>query len=143
MTSIGKIIGMEKLKRKLARIPDAVKARAQSDLTLAGREVNMQQRSFVPVDDGTLRGSIRTEPLTDGTIGVSIVAGGPSTRKVVRKSAKGNAPSYDYALAVEYGTKNMAPKAFFWPGYKLGKKKAMRRARFGIRRALRQVMSNG
>ena len=137
------IIGMERLKRKLARIPDTVKKRAQTDLMLAGREINMRQRTFVPVDDGTLRASIRTEPLTDGTVGVSVAAGGPTTTKPVRNSEKGNAPTYDYAMAIEYGTKDAAPKSFFWPGYKLGKRKAMSRARTGIRRAMREAVKNG
>lgn len=143
MTSFGKILGLERLKRKLARIPEAVKVRAQADLLQAGREINMQQRRFVPVDDGTLRSSIRTEKLTDGTVGVAIVAGGEATTKSVRKSEKGNAPAYDYALAVEYGTQDMAPEPFFWPGYKIGKKKAKRTVRTGMRRALKQVVSNG
>lgn len=138
-----KILNMERLKRKLARIPDAVKKRAQADLMLAGREINIRQRAFAPIDDGTLRASIRTEPLQDGTIGVSIAAGGPTTTKPVRKSEKGNSPNYDYALAQEYGTKDMPPNAFFWPGYKLGKRKAMTRARAGIRRALREAVKNG
>jgi HK97 gp10 family phage protein len=137
------LMGMERLKRRLAKIPDSVKKRAQSDLMLAGREINMRQRALVPKDKGTLAATIRTEPLTDGTVGVSVAAGGVATTKAVRKSEKGNSPNYDYALAQEYGTKDMPPNAFFWPGYRIGKKKAMSRARAGIRRALKEVASNG
>lgn len=136
-----KILNMERLHRKLARIPEKVKQRAQADLMLAGREINMLQRSLAPKDDGVLAGTIRTEPLTDGTIGVVIRAGGPATTKTVRKSSKGNSPQYDYALAQEYGTHNMPPNAFFWPGYKARKKKAMAHARRGIRRAMKEAVS--
>lgn len=137
------LIGMERLKRRLSRIPETVKKRAQSDLVLAGREINMRQRALVPKKDGILASTIRTEPLVDGTVGVSITAGGSATTKRVRKSEKGNSPTYDYALAQEFGTKNMPPNAFFWPGYRIEKKKAMRRVRAGVRRAMREAAKNG
>jgi HK97 gp10 family phage protein len=136
-----KILNMERLKRKLDRIPDVVKKRAQADLMLAGREINMLQRSLAPHEDGDLRESIRTEALDDGTVGVAIRAGGPLTTKPVRKSEKGNAPTYDYALAQELGTKDMAPNPFFWPGYKGRKAKARRAVRAGVKRALKEAVS--
>lgn len=139
MTSFGKIIGMERLKRKLSKIPEKVKTRAQADLMLAGREINVMQRALVPVDDGTLRASIRTEALNDGTVGIEIKAGGPSTTVTVRNSKKGNAPTYDYALGQEYGTSDMPPNPYFWPGYKAGKKKARRTVRAGVRKAIKQA----
>lgn len=134
------IIGLERLKRKLAKIPEAVKRRAQADLMLAGREINMLQRSLAPRDDGTLQGTIRTEPLNDGTIGVVIKAGGPATTKPVRNSEKGNAPVYDYALAQEYGTQDMAPNPFFWPGHKARKGTAKARARKSVKEAIREAI---
>lgn len=136
-----KILNMERLHRKLARIPEKVKQRAQADLMLAGREINMLQRSLAPKDDGVLAGTIRTEPLTDGTVGVQIRAGGSATTKVVRKSEKGSSPTYDYALAQEFGTEKMSPNPFFYPGYKARKKKAMAHARRGIRRAMKEAVS--
>lgn len=136
-----KILNMERLKRKLARIPDNVKRRAQADLMLAGREINMLQRSLAPEEDGVLRGTIRTEPLTDGTVGVEIRAGGPATTKPVRNSGKGNAPQYDYALAQEFGTEKMSPNPFFYPGYKARRRKAMSQVRRGVRRALKEAAS--
>lgn len=134
-----KVIGLERLKRRLSRIPEAVKKRAQADLMLAGREVNMLQRALCPVDSGRLRETIRTEALEDGTIGVEIKAGGPLTTKAVRKSEKGNAGDYDYALGVELGTSDTAPEPFFWPGYKAKKRAVRKRVRAGVRRALKQA----
>lgn len=157
-----KILNMERLKRKLARIPDNVKRRAQADLMLAGREINMLQRSLAPIDDGTLRASIRTEPLTDGTVGVEVKAGGPTTTKAYKGRAsyerevtigqgnnrgikKGGAfgVSYDYALAQELGTKDMAPNPFFYPGYKARKRRALSRVRQGWKRSLKEAASDG
>lgn len=139
-----KILNMERLKRKLARIPDNVKRRAQADLMLAGREINMLQRSLAPEEDGTLRASIRTEPLDDGTVGVVVKAGGPTTTKPVRNSEKGNAPQYDYALAQEFGTADLKhPNPFFWPGWKARKRRALSRVRQGWKRSLKEAASDG
>lgn len=136
-----KILNMERLKRKLARIPDNVKRRAQADLMLAGREINMLQRSLAPEEDGVLRSTIRTEKLTDGTVGVEIKAGGPATTKIVRKSEKGSSPTYDYALAQEFGTEKMSPNPFFYPGYKARKRRALSRVRQGWKRSLKEAAS--
>lgn len=134
------IIGMEKLRRKLARIPASVRKRAQADLMLAGREINMLQRSLAPVEDGNLRASIRTEPLGDGTIGAVVKAGGPLTTVPVRNAEKGNAPFYDYALGQEFGTQKMAPNAYFWPGWKSRKGKAKSRMRKSVKEAMREAI---
>ncbi|GLR55135.1 hypothetical protein KYK30_31785 [Shinella yambaruensis] len=136
-----KLIGLERLKRKLSRIPEAVKQRAQADLMAAGREINVLQRSLAPQDDGTLRGSIRTEALTDGTIGAAVAAGGAATTRPVRRSEKGNAPEYDYALAQELGTEEMEPNPFFYPAIKVKRKEVRRRVRAGVRRALKKAVS--
>lgn len=132
-----KIKGLDKLARKLAKVPVEVKARAQSDLMLAGREINMLQRALAPQEDGVLRGSIRTEPLSDGEVGVVIRAGGAATTVKVRHSEKGNATDYDYALGQEYGTQKMQANPFFWPGFRTRKKRALRRVRAGWRRVLK------
>lgn len=134
-----KINGFQKLMRKLAKVPDEVKIRAQSDLMLAGREINMLQRSLAPQEDGVLRGSIRTEALPDGEVGVAILAGGTATTVKVRHSKKGNAPSYDYALGQEYGTQKMQANPFFWPGYRARKKRALSRVRAGWKRSLKNI----
>ncbi|GHC61608.1 HK97 gp10 family phage protein [Limoniibacter endophyticus] len=136
-----KIMNLERLKRKLSRIPESVKKRAQADLMLAGREINMLQRSLAPKDDGTLAASIRTEPLDDGTVGVELKAGGPTTTRVVRNTEKGNSPAYDYALAQEFGNEHQkTPNPFFYPGYRARKRRAMSRVRQGVRRSLRQAV---
>lgn len=132
-----KISGLDKLARKLAKVPVEVKARAQSDLMLAGREINMLQRALAPQEDGVLRGSIRTEALPDGEVGVAILAGGAATTVKVRHSEKGNSADYDYALGQEYGTQKMQANAFFWPGYRSRKKRALSRVRAGWKRVLK------
>ncbi|TKT78421.1 HK97-gp10 family putative phage morphogenesis protein [Aquamicrobium sp. LC103] len=135
-----KIKNLDRLRRRLERIPDAIRKRAKADLMLGGREINMLQRSLAPKDDGVLVGTIRTEQLPDPEIGVEIKAGGPETTKPVRNSEKGNAPEYDYALAQEHGTENMQANPFFYPAYRLKKKQVQRSVRRGVRKALRNAV---
>lgn len=134
-----KIIGIEKMMRRLERIPDEVRRRAKAELMLGGREINMLQRSLVPKDDLTLASTIRSEPLPDPQIGVVILAGGEATTKPVRETKKGNSPEYDYALAQEFGREGMPPNPFFRPAIRVKKKQVRNRVRAAARKALRSA----
>jgi HK97 gp10 family phage protein len=134
-----KIIGIEKMMRRLERIPEEVRRRTKAELMLGGREINMLQRSLVPKDDLTLAGTIRSEPLPDPQIGVVILAGGEATTKPVRETEKGNSPEYDYALAQEFGTEEMPAKPFFRPAIRVKKKQVRNRVRAAARKALRSA----
>lgn len=129
-----KIIGLEKLRRKLERIPPEVRKRTKAELMLQGREINMLQRSLVPKKDMLLASTIRSEPLPDPEIGVVIRAGGEATTKPVRE---GTDATYDYALAQEFGTEDMKANPFFYPAIKVKKKAARRKVRAAARRALK------
>ncbi|MBP2550181.1 HK97 gp10 family phage protein [Neorhizobium galegae] len=131
-----KFIGLEKMRRRLERIPAEVRKRAKAELMLQGREINMLQRSLVPKDDLTLAGTIRSEPLPDPEIGVVIRAGGAATTKPVRDSDYA-VPEYDYALAQEFGREGMPANPFFLPAIRVRKKKARARVRAAVRRALK------
>lgn len=134
-----KIIGIEKMMRRLERIPAEVRKRAKAELMLQAREINMLQRSLVPKDDLTLAGTIRSEPLPDPQIGVVILAGGEATTKPVRETEKGNSPEYDYALAQEFGTEDMPANPFFRPAIRVKKKQARNSVRTAVRKALRSA----
>ncbi|WP_421406934.1 HK97-gp10 family putative phage morphogenesis protein [Agrobacterium tumefaciens] len=132
-----KIIGIEKMMRRLERIPAEVRKRAKAELMLQAREINMLQRSLVPKDDLTLAGTIRSEPLPDPQIGAVILAGGEATTKPVRETEKGNSPEYDYALAQEFGREDMPANPFFRPAIRVKRKQARNRVRAAVRKALR------
>jgi HK97 gp10 family phage protein len=73
--------------------------------------------SVVPVAKGDLEISIRKVDGKSPTQ-VRIVAGGKGT---IKTSPSGS--SYDHARAVEFGTVNMKAEPFFFPSYRLAKKK--------------------
>lgn len=130
-----KIIGIEKMMRRLERIPAEVRKRAKAELMLQGRQTNMLQRSLAPKDDLTLASTIRSEPLPDPEIGVVMRAGGPATTKPVRDTE--GAPEYDYALGQEFGTEEMGANPFFLPAIRVRKKKARAAVRSAVRRSLK------
>lgn len=67
------------------------------------------------VQPGALKTSVRIVPDKQFLTIVRVVAGGPTTMRGGR--------SYDYARAVEFGTQEMDPKPFFFPTYRLMRKK--------------------
>lgn len=114
-------------------IPRAAREAVQPALDKAAREVMEAQRSLVPTDDGDLKRSIRAAVGTHELSRI-IMAGGPTTTKIVRN---GTTATYDYALAQEYGTGKMTANAFFWPGFRLARKKAQAAIKRAIGRAVK------
>jgi HK97 gp10 family phage protein len=92
---------------------------------LAVQELNTQADGLVSLmesvaprgETGNLEHSIRKIPGKSDTQ-VRILAGGQLT---VRPGVSSKA--YDYSRADEFGTSNMPAKPFFWPTYRLRKKK--------------------
>jgi HK97 gp10 family phage protein len=73
--------------------------------------------SVAPEDEGNLQHSVRKIPGKKITQ-IRIMAGGVLTTRPSVSSKP-----FDYARADEFGTQKMAPKPFFFPTYRLKKKK--------------------
>jgi HK97 gp10 family phage protein len=128
--------GLSSLRRKLRNLPVETRRRLQADLNVIGRELNVEQRGRAPVEDGDLKSTIRTDELGGDRIGVAIRAGGQATTKPVRNGAD---VTYDYAMAQEFGTEDMAPNPFFYGPYRLARRKIKRRATAAIKKAARSI----
>jgi HK97 gp10 family phage protein len=85
---------------------------AQSDL-LVGMMKNVVKHG----PTGDLANSIRKEPGSRPTV-VRVMAGGTSTTR-----QGGNGKPYDYARAVEFGTVKMSAEPFFFPTFRLMRKR--------------------
>ena len=131
--------GLGRLKAKFLRLPDAAKAEIRKGLNIAADQIVATQKSFAPVDDGTLRDSIRHAPVSEdsGRVVVRITAGGTATTRPVRE---GQSATYDYALAQEFGTEEAAAQPFFFPGYRSNKKRAKARIRRGVKAAAKKTV---
>lgn len=117
-------INRERAMRRLAAIAPEAQTRVHDQLMQNGGELVVAQRAEAAKSKrtGELEGSIQYSDETDLTrIRVEVRAGGEATTKPVRQ---GQSPTYDYALADEFGTEKMAPQPFFFPPYRA------RRSRF-------------
>lgn len=130
-----KIANRERLVRKIAALPGATRSEIMAALVRSADEITALQRRFVPVDDGTLLSTIRNTA-SEADLRVTLTAGGAETTTQVRKGAS---VAYDYALGVEFGTAKMAAQPFFFPAYRLGKKRAKARVRRAVNKAARKV----
>lgn len=119
-------------KRALAKVPAAIRREvAAAHEKSAGEFVAMAKR-FAPKDNGDLVESIRHERTETG--GQIVRAGGAATTRPVRSGVKA---TFDYALAQEFGTARHPAQPFFWPTYRLIRKRINSRRRRAIAKALK------
>lgn len=124
------------LRKKLQAIPKAAREAAMASLVKSGNELVNAQKALVPVKSGALRDSIRAEPHPED-LKIIVAAGGPATTKAAR-SGHG---SYDYALAQEFGTVNEDAQPFFYPAWRLIRKRLRNRTKRTISKAVKQEFS--
>lgn len=136
-----KLERLEQLKDKIRAIPQQIRAPISAALAQSAEEITQFQRAAVPSDKGTLRSTIQWQfggAAVGGKKGailedlmVVITAGGPPTEQ---HEKTGN---YNYAAAQEFGTKKMPANPFFFPGFRLGKKRAKSRIARAANKALK------
>lgn len=103
----------------MSSIPDAVRKELDAAVREQAERLAATQRSVVKVKSGKLKQSIRVEkgrrPLQ-----YLVKAGGKLTTKEVRS---GSGKPYDYSLGTEFGNEQVGAQPFFFPTYRLMKKK--------------------
>lgn len=125
--------GLADLNRRLAAIPKRVRAAVKPALDASADELVSAQRSLAPVDDGDLRNSIKWRET--GELSREVKAGGAATTVDTGRY------DYDYALGVEFGTSKMAAQPFFWPGYRLVRKRVRSRIKRAVTKAVKEYSS--
>lgn len=108
---------VERFKKLTEELKAEVHAQAVEELNKQAESLAVLIESVAPQYRGTLKATVKVVPGKKDTI-VRIVAGG---QKTVRLSV--SSKPYDYSRADEFGTVNMPPKPFFFPTYRLRKKK--------------------
>lgn len=130
--------GIGRLKRRLAAIPQAVKEQAYKDTHAAAEDIAKRMRLLVPIDSGDLRDSITVTPGGQSTPPHSQPGGSnvvPENKVAITAGNNG----VRYPHLVEYGTEQAEAQPFFWPGYRLGKKKATAKIKRGISKAIKDT----
>lgn len=128
-----------RLKRRMAAIPKRVREAAERQLDADADELVAAQKRVAPVaevDGGELRDSIRKQDAsTEGRIARTVLAGGPTTTRPVRKGAS---VKYDYAVGQELGTKKMPANPYFYPPYRARRRKFKARLSAAMKKAIRE-----
>lgn len=130
--------GIGRLKKRLAAIPKAVREQAYKEALAAAEDIANRMRRLVPVDEGDLRDSITVTPGGQSTPAHSQPGGShvvPENKVAI--TAGNNAVRYPHL--VEYGTEQAEAQPYFWPAYRLGKKKAVAKIKRGMRKAIREA----
>lgn len=126
--------------RRFVAIPKFVRAAVLAQNEANARDLVRAQKRAAPKDDLTLEASIEaTDESKEHRVVQRIRAGGATTTKPVRKSEKGGAPNYDYALGQEFGTEDMPANPFFFPPYRARRKGY----RASLRKAARDAVKKG
>ena len=106
---------VERFKRLTADLQNEVVDAAVSELQVQGETLRKAIEDHAPKEKGILAHTVRLIPGSKPTQ-VRVVAGGRPTTTPQRRP-------YDYARAAEFGTAERGATPFFFPTYRLMKKK--------------------
>jgi HK97 gp10 family phage protein len=133
-----RVLNREKLAAKLKRLAPEVQRALGEANERAATEMVASARNLAPVGlTGNLVASIRAEFVGRETGAVRVSAGGATTTK----HARGGQGSYDYALGVEFGTSDTTAVPFFFPAFRLVKRRHRGRTTRAINQAHKRVAS--
>lgn len=143
-----KIVGKEKFDKQLAALPAMMREEIRKALLLSAEETTDLMRRFVPVRTGQLRASI----------GHSMEGAAPQTATLKSGSTMDNARAAKreaglsvtmfagsgaafYGRFQEFGTVDQPARPFFFPAYRLGRKRAKARLSRAIRNGAKKAFA--
>lgn len=144
-----KIAGKDKFLRQIGALPQALRAEIRRALEVSAEEATDLMKRFAPEESGDLKASIghsfddapagalksaAREAKAETGLAVTMFAGG---EKTTRRSGK---YPYDYAMGQEHGTQDMPANPFFYPGYRLARKRAKARLARALRNGMKKAM---
>lgn len=135
-----KVLGLERLQRKLKQIPQEAKAEIRKALEASAEEIVKMAKNLAPVDQGDLQMSISwtwgEAPKGSFVIG-SVV--GPNDKNDLTITIYAGGKDAFYARWIEFGTQKMKEQPFFLPAYRSNRKRARARITRGITKAAKKV----
>lgn len=128
--------GLAKFQARLRAIPKAAREAVTPALVAGGYEIAEAIEALAPEDEGDLIGSIAVTLPGQHTPPYSQPGGGQIVPENQVAITVGNS-DVRYPHLVEYGTSKAAAQPFFWPGFRLSRKKAQNRVKRAISKAIR------
>jgi len=144
--------GLAKLNKRLSAIPKAARAAVQPALMKAGNTLANDMRNLAPEKSRDLKDSIAVTPGGASTPPYSQPGGAVVVPELQVLVTAGNA-QVRYAHLVEFGTKphenaglfpgtqhpGTKPQAFFWPAFRLARKRLTSAIRRAISKAVKEA----
>lgn len=129
---------LDKFNRRMAAIPKAVREAVHPALAKSGQDLATMQRILAPRDTGDLQKSIAVTLPGETTPPYSQPGGTRVAKENEVLVTVGNS-DVRYPHLVEYGTANAPAQPFFWPSYRLLKKKLSARIKRAISKAVKEA----
>ena len=154
-----RVDGLERLRRKLRRLPDAARAEIAKAMEQSAAEIVALAKSLVPVDSGDLRDSIGwtwgDAPQGSITLGTVRQSGSGAGNMVITVYA-GNSEAF-YARWVEFGTSphtnegmfagshnpGTPARPYFYPAYRALRRRVRGRVTRAVNRSAKKVAAGG
>ncbi len=149
---MAKVQGWDRLKRRLEKIPKAVREQTQPAVTSAAQDVADVMKALAPVDDGDLKDSIVVTAGGQRTPPHSQPGGATTVPENAAMITAGNS-KVRYAHLVEFGTRAhiaggqfegaeipaIPAHPFFFSGFRTAKKKAGQKIKRAMSKAIRST----
>lgn len=125
-----------RLERRMAAIPAAVRAAVVPALAKSGEELASMMRQLAPEDSGDLKQSIAVTLPGQSTPPYSQPGGAQIAGELLVLVTAGNT-DVRYPHLQEYGTSEHEAQPFFWPSFRLLRKRLDSRIRRAVGKAVR------
>lgn len=128
---------LARLQKRLGAIPQHVREAVRPALAKSANELVAAMRLLAPEDSGDLKDSIVATPAGQRTPPYSQPGGARLVGETEVVVTAGNI-AVRYPHLVEYGTAQAVAQPFFWPAFRLGRKRIEGRIRRAISKAVRE-----
>lgn len=133
---------LTRLQKRLAAIPKRVVEATQPSLQRSANELVDAMKALAPEDTGALKDSIVSTPGGQSTPPYS-QPGGETVVPANAVAVTAGNTDVRYAHLVEHGTAEAPAQEFFWPAYRLLKRRLERRTKRDIGKAVRDGWKEG
>lgn len=134
--------GLSRFQKRMNAIPEAVRKAALPAIQKSAEEIAATMRSLAPKEEGDLRDSIE------------ITGPGQTTPAYSQPGGSQVVPENSFAITVgnedvryphlqEYGTTRHPAQPFFWPAYRMNRKRAESRIKRAISKAVKDNWGAG
>ena len=115
--------------RRLRAMPPAVRKAVRAQLAKNAEELVQTVKAFAPVDEGDLQASVEQRDTSDAS----------RISREVRVEAR-DERGRPYPRWVEFGTSDSQPRPFFWPAYRLKRRRFKSRLTRVARKAIEEAI---